>query len=55
MTQNGLTPSGQEQETESISPNEESSGAGLRFESLDPEQKERINEFIRRNIREDLH
>ena len=34
---------------------EENSKAGLKFHELEPEQKARINEFIRRNIREDLH
>lgn len=30
-------------------------GGGLEFQSLNPEQKERINEFIARNTRETLH
>ena len=34
---------------------EPESSAGLKFESLDSEQKSRLNEFITRNIRENLN
>lgn len=34
---------------------EQDSGAGLQFQNLAPEEKARIQEFIRRNTREDLH
>jgi hypothetical protein len=54
-TTNESTSDASDAQEEASAEDTEFGGAGLRFAGMDGDQKERINEFIRRNIRQDLH